>query len=187
MPKRTPRLHRSDGAVRRSVLGALSGVLGVAALACLGVGLWAWMSPRPEPAVLERGTALVIGASPLFDEGTTVFAPSVADDSVSPADLDCVLIDEHGERALGTAADADRIGSRVADGLAVSPIVEVGRTGAGDRLLCRGLVVDTRAVHVLPTRAAPSSTPLSVVIGGLGLAGIAVLVHPAVRGSGVPF
>ena len=180
-------MRRSNGALRRTVFSVLSAVLGVAAIACLAVGLWAWLSPRPDPVVLERGKAVTIGASPLFDDGTTVFAHSVADEPVLPDEVDCLLVVEGRETVLDTPADADSIGSRVVDGLSVNPIVEVGRTGADHRLLCRGMIVDTGAVRVLPTRAAASSTPLSVVIGGLGLAGLAILVHPAVRGAKTPF
>ena len=70
------------------------------------------------------------------------------------------------------------------DGLSLHPVVEIGPTRADDRLLCRGRALDGGGVRVLPTRAAPSSTPLSVVIAGLGLAGAAILVNPAVRGRG---
>ena len=162
------------------VLGALSALAGLAAIT---VGVIAWTMDRPAPQQLLAGGTALAGRSPWFDAGTTIFAAPTREGEVpGPADLGCTLYTREGEQALRTPADRDVLGTRVVAQLSLEPAVTVGRTSDTDRLLCDGPLMQDAVVWALPTTAGPSRYPLSVVVGGVALLGLAALVDPRARG-----
>ncbi len=161
-------------------LGALSALLGLTAIV---VGVVAWSMDRPEPQQLLPGETSLAGRSPWFDSGTTLFVAPLRDGSVpGPADLGCTLFTTEGDRSLRVPADADVLGTRVVAQTSLEPSVHVGTTGANDRLMCSGPQMRDAVVWALPTTAGPSRYPLSIVVAGVALLGLAALVDPRARG-----
>lgn len=185
MGTRTKRARRRRTDSRRShsislVAGALSAVLGVAAVT---VGLVAWTMDRPVPQQLLDGQTTPAGRTPWFDAGTTLFAAPARDGSVpTPTDLGCTLYTREGARPLRTAPDPERTGTRVVARLSLEPSVHVGPTDDTDRIMCDGPLMRDSIVWALPTNAGPSRYPLSIVVAGVALLGLAALVDPRARG-----
>lgn len=167
-----------------SVLLALGGV------AAIAIGALAWTMERPSAARVESNVAVVLGESPWFDPGSTLFAAPVGDErspQPGPAQWACLLIDAEGERELVRRPDRDQIGTRVVDGVSVVPVVTIGATRIPTELLCTGVAAQsTSGMWVLPTDPGVQRAPLALVVGGIALLGMAAVVHP--RGRGIrPF
>ncbi|NHA69466.1 hypothetical protein [Phycicoccus flavus] len=162
------------------MLGALCAVLGLGAVV---VGVIAWSMDRPAPQQLLDGETALVGRSPWFDAGSTLFAAPLRDGSVpGPTQLGCTLYTQEGDRALRTPADPDRLGTRVVAQTSLEASVRVGSTGDTDRIMCDGPAMQDAIVWVLSTNAGPSRYPLSIVVGGVALLGLAALVDPRARG-----
>lgn len=162
------------------VLGALSALVGLVAIT---VGVVAWSMDRPEPQQVLGGQTTLAGRTPWFDAGTTLFAAAARDGSVpNPAQLGCTLYSTEGNRRLTVPADPDRLGTRVVAQTSLEPSVDVGPTAATDRILCTGPAMQDAVVWALPTTAGPSRYPLSIVVAGVALIGLAALVDPRARG-----
>lgn len=162
----------------------LSVALAVAGLGFTIIGIVAWASPRQEPQLLRRGVAIPIQATPLFDPGATVFAaPGSAGSVPTPEQLNCEVRAGQTVLPLRTRADTDHLGSRVEAGTSLIAALNVGTTGAGAELVCQGRYLETAQVWLMPTLPSMSATPLSVVIGGVGSLGLALLLNPSARGS----
>lgn len=160
-----------------AVLAALGGA------AAIGIGLYAWSMDRPPPTQVLAGESVTVGRTPLFDKGLTLFAaPSRAEVPADPTTLGCTLHREGLSTPLRTKASIDELGTRVVAQLSLAPAVTVGPTGAEDRVSCDGPAMEDTVVWLLPTTAGPSRTPLSTVIGGIALLGVAALVDPRARG-----
>lgn len=161
----------------------ISAALAVAGLGLAIVGVVAWASPRQEPQLLQRGVAVPIQQTPLFDPGTTVFAaPGPTGLVATPEQLRCE-IRSRTTVPLHEKADADHLGSRVGAGTSLVATLTVGATASGAELVCQGKYLESAQVWLMPTLPSMSATPLSVVIGGVGSLGLALLLHPGVRGS----
>jgi len=150
----------------------------------VAIGTIAWASPRQSPVLLQRGVEHSVQATPWFDPGATIFTIPLPDGSIpQPERLDCTVREGTQEWPLQQRADADQLGSRVQAGSSVVPVVVVGPTGPGAEITCAGAYLANREVWLLPTLPSTSSTPLSVVIGGVGCLGAGLLVNPRARGS----
>ena len=124
-----------------------------------------------------------MGRSPWFDPGSTLFVAQPRTGPLpTPTDLGCTKHTATQVVPLRTAADPDRVGTRVVADLSLVPRVTVGPTDASDRIRCSGPAMRSSIVWVLGTQAGPSRVPLSIVIGGVGLLGLAALIDPRSRG-----
>ncbi|MFT3875675.1 MAG: hypothetical protein QM708_04540 [Propioniciclava sp.] len=175
---------RADFRRRRGIAAVVSLVLAVLGLSLVTVGVIAWSSPRQDPALLSREVWVPVRPTPWFDPGTTIFAVTRPTAMPTAEQLNCSLRTPDGVvTPLARLADADRLGSRVKSGVSLSPVLDVGRTGAGTELACAGLALDDGEVWLLPTLPFMSTTPLSVVIAGVGCFGLALLINPRARGQ----
>ncbi|MBK8730814.1 MAG: hypothetical protein IPM00_16370 [Tetrasphaera sp.] len=163
------------------VVASMAALAGVAAIV---VGVIAWTMDRPQPQQLVDSTSTTIGASPWFDAGTTIFVARPEGQPVrTPAALGCtVYTPGEPDRPLRTAADPDVLGTRVVAEVSLLPVVTIGPTGPTERVMCNGGGMREAIVWLLPTTPGPSKTPLSIVVAGIALLGLAVLIDPRARG-----
>lgn len=163
--------------------------LAVLALAGLVLGGLAWVSPRPNPTRLVAGQPAELGASPLFDPGSTVFSvPGTSARTAPAAGWGCVLEQQGRRIELTGEPDADAVGTRVVGGQGVVPVVTVGRTSEGAVLTCTATPgapgpdgPTGTAMWVLPTAPGVPRVPLALVLAGIALAGLAAVIHPRAR------
>ena len=162
------------------MLAAVCAVLGLGAI---GVGTVAWSMDRPTPQQLLPGETTLVGATPWFDAGSTVFAAALRDGTVpAPEALGCTRFTREGSAPLRSPADPRQLGTRVVDQVSLEPVAVVGPTASTDRVMCDGPVMQDAVVWVLPTNAGPSRYPLSIVVAGVALLGLAALFDPRARG-----
>lgn len=183
--RRAPR----TSATRSHRVGVASAIVTAAAgLTCLGIGGFAWAMPQLEPVHLQFGVSSGLGRTPWFSAGSTVFAavdPAAVPD---PSAWGCRL-----QRPRSTAVDLlslpdpDLVGSRVVSDTSLTAVVTVGPTQEGSAISCSGPgAAAGTSLWVLPTDSGIPRVPLSIVVAGIALLGVAGLVHP--RGRGVaPF
>lgn len=155
----------------------------LAGIAAIGIGLYAWSMDRPPPRQVIAGESLTVGRTPLFDKGSTLFAaPPRTGELPTPETLGCTLHAATTSTPLRSKASVDELGTRVVAQLSLVPVVTVGATAADDRISCDGAAMREAIVWVLPTTAGPSRTPLSIVVAGIALLGLAALTDPRARG-----
>lgn len=187
---RRRRLGRTSSR-RQHLLGLVaSAVCALLAVTAVGVGVIAWTMERPTAIAVGSNEAVVLGASPWFDAGSTLFAAPVGDErspQPPPNTWACTLAHEGAPVDLVRRPDASTVGTRVVDGISVTPVITIGPTREGAELLCVGPAAQaTSGMWVLPTNPGMPRVPLSLVLGGIALAGVAAAVHP--RGRNVrPF
>lgn len=166
-----------------SVISAVCAIAGVAAIS---VGVFAWTMDRPETMRVDSNSVAAVGPTPWFDSGSTLFASPVGEErspQPPPAAWGCVLLTAGVETDLVRRPDRDIVGTRVVDGFSVVPVVTIGPTDEESEVLCTGLAAQSSAgMWVLPTNPGVSRTPLSLVLGGIALLGIAAAAHPRGRG-----
>ncbi|WP_036829394.1 hypothetical protein LG324_08605 [Phycicoccus jejuensis] len=181
--KRPARRRRTDSRRSHTVALFLGTVCALLGLGAVVVGVIAWSMDRPEPRQLLAGETALAGRTPWFDAGTTLFVAPLRDGSVpGPADLGCSLFTTEGTRTLRVASDTDVLGTRVVAQTSLEPSVQVGPTTGTDRIMCSGPRMQDAVVWALPTNAGPSRYPLSVVVAGVALLGLAALLDPRARG-----
>lgn len=186
--KRSTRRRRARTSSQRSYLTgvALATLAAVAAVASIAVGVVAWSMERPERVPVSANAAAALERTPWFDSGVTLFATPIGserDPQPPPAAWACTLSESGLTQELVRRPDRDRVGTRVVEGVSVVPVVTVGRTSARSELLCTGEAArNAAAMWVLPANPGVPRTPLSLVVGGIALAGLATAVHPRGRG-----
>lgn len=180
--RRRWRPARTSRSARRTLAWLVSMGCGAAAVVLLAVGLIGWLAPRQEPVQIQRGVGIQLAATPVFDAGATVFAaPGSSGVIPTPAALECSM--GNGEHMVPALSEPpQRLGSRVREGLSIQPVLDLGRPGSGDRLICGGAYLDYGAAWVLPTRPARSSGGMAMVIGAIGCLGLSLLTNPDIRG-----
>lgn len=171
---------------RQHAIGlAASAVCALLAATLIGIGVVAWTMERPPAVSLHNNETVTLGTTPWFDPGSTLFAAPIGDErspQPPPAAWSCTLTDEARSTELIRRPDASVVGTRVVDGVSVTPVVTIGPTRAGAQLLCTGPASQaTSVMWVLPTNPGSPRTPLSLVVGGIALAGLAAVVHPRAR------
>lgn len=145
-------------------------------------GLFGWLTPQQSPLRINGPEMIELSNTPLFDPGVTVFISASNPDGIPSAlSLDCRLMTGFGTVPVRGEPDRVHAGERVRDGAALLAVVDVGRTSAGDRLVCTGAQAGVE-LWLLPTLPASSAMPMSVVIAGVGCLGSAILVNPGARG-----
>lgn len=164
---------------RRSIV--IAGLLVVTAIGLVGVGLYAWSETDPAPVRVEADAPTPLGATPLFDPGSTLFVPE-GQAGREPTDLGCVVRTADGSRVLDRRSDIDAVGTRVLDEESLAPMVEIGAVKEGHILTCAGPAAGYTGMYVLPTHAGVPRIPLALVVAGIAALGAAALVHPRSRG-----
>ncbi|MFV0462799.1 MAG: hypothetical protein ACK5MP_06350, partial [Nostocoides sp.] len=150
------------------------------------VGGIAWSQSTPQPMEIVNDEPIVLPATPWFGSGSTLFieAPDGAATVGPPQSYGCVGTAGTTTKDLRGQPDRKRLGTRVVDGVSLAPAVAIGPTTSGQVLQCADVPDQTRA-FVLQTDPGIPIMPLSVVLAGVGCAGLAVLAHPRGRTAGV--
>lgn len=161
----------------------LSLVFAVFGVGLIGVGAVAWLSPHPGPVKLSRGESLELAPSPLLNAGLTLFASSTRDGTPPDAEsLGCTMLAGGTEIRLEATAGHEGRGTRVQENVSLLPVIELGPIGRGQRLTCGGAHLIHGVAWVLPTEPSRSAVGMSVVVAGVGCVGMALLLHPRMRG-----
>ena len=162
---------------------ALSVGLLVAFAGLVVTGLVAWVSPRQQPTRIEVNTWVQLTPTPLFDQGTTVFASPTSDGMPPTASsLACRIESGSGEAAEVVQQELASVGSRVRDDVSLLPALHLGRIKDGSRLMCQGAFLAQGEAWVLPTQPARSPGGMALIVAGVDCLGLAVLTNPRVRG-----
>lgn len=162
------------------VLSLVFAVLGVG---LIGVGAVAWLSPHPDPVKLSRGESLELPPSPLLNAGMTLFASPTREGTPPDAEsLGCTMLADGAETRLDATAGHEGRGTRVQENVSLFPVIELGRIGRGQRLTCGGAHLVHGVAWVLPTEPNRSAVGMSVVVAGVGCAGMSLLLNPRMRG-----
>ena len=168
-------------------------VLGLTiSLLCLGgailaitIGVLAWTMDRPDRVRVVSHEAVAPGQTPWFDAGSTLFSIPIGTEASSqpaPAAWACTLTTDTVTTELVRRPDRDVVGTRVVEGISLIPVVTIGTTASGVELLCTGEAAQSSAgMWVMPTNPGVPRTPLSLVVGGIALLGVAMAVHPRSR------
>lgn len=155
-------------------------VVGAAAAA---FGWYQWRLDPPAEHRLPASRPVALPQTHRLLTGVTLFA-AVPDHRNPPAAaaFGCRVTEAGRGRQVALDPRRDSAGSRVREGIPLSPVVEIGATQAGQSLRCDGpAAVAAPALWLLPTSSSPSVLPLALVTGGLLLVGLGLLVHPRTR------
>lgn len=182
------RRRRSRTSSRRQHLVGLVGsaVLAVTAVVLIGVGGYAWSMDRPDRVAVQGNVGTELQRTPWFDAGTTLFSSPIGSErgpQPLPVEWSCSLTTEDQVTELTRRPDRDLVGTRVIDGISVVPVVTIGALPGTAELLCTGeITAGSTAMWVLPTNPGAPRVPLSIIVGGIALGGLAAVLHPRGRG-----
>jgi ABC-type proline/glycine betaine transport system permease subunit len=174
----------TDAQRKRSVSFFIGTTLLIAAAICLGVGIFAWRVPPPQPVKVTASVLTTLPSTSIFDSGVTLFA-AVPDHRNPPAPLalGCSL-----SAAGGPSTDAlirpvpELVGSRVVDGTALTGVVDLRHPADGAQVLCDGPAAKaSSSLWVLPSDEGAADQPLAIIVTALFLFGLGALVHPRTR------
>lgn len=180
MARSKRRLPRTSRRVRRSWSWAFSILFCLGGIALLGLGASAWFAPRQPPVQIARDRVVNLQRTPLLDEGVTIFA-NAGDRATGPDKMSCELITKAAS-VPAVALPAPNTGTRVKHDVSLEPIISLGRPGAGDQVVCRGVVIDDTTVWLLPTQPQRSGAGIALFIAGVGCFGMSALSNPRLRG-----
>lgn len=187
---RGTRRPRSNSRTQHRLGVAGSVLLGLASLIVIGIGAFAWSMPSPGKIPVPAGQPVALAASPWFSQGSTLFTVPfgpLPQDEPPTQSFGCTLHQGGTSDELVNASDPDTAGSRVVEGRSLIPVLVIGPTQAGAVLTCSGPAAQqSTKLWSLPTNPGIPRVPVSLIVVGIALAGLAALVHPRGRGV-VPF
>lgn len=177
------KMARTSRSARRSSALVLSVLLAAASVSLVVLGLLSWFTPRQQAVQIHPNAWVDLTVTPLFDPGASIFAAPDSDGATpSPAGLACTIQVRGGVGREAIEPASPDIGSRVRDGEALAPIINLGRVPGGSRLLCQGAYLNHGLAWVLPSEPARSPAGMALIVAGVGCLGLAVLTNPRVRG-----
>ena len=156
----------------------LTTVLALCSVGLLGLGIAAWSLPETPEVHVTAGKPVQLHRSPPLSEGQVIFvSKQVQLNGTGPDEvLTCTLTRDSSTTSMTTTADPS-IGERARHRDALRPVLAVGTTDGNESMTCSGTAVASGAVWLLPTRVGVPFRALVVTIAGIGLLGMALLVH----------
>jgi hypothetical protein len=171
----------TDAGRKRSVSSFIGTVLLIAGAISLGVGVFAWRIPAPQPVRVTAAVTTLLPKTSIFDSGVTLFA-TVPDHRNPPAPLafGCRLSAAGGRSTKALSKPIPEfVGSRVLDSAALTGVIDLGHAAQGATVLCDGpAALASPSIWVLPSKDGPSDQPLAIIVTALLLLGLGALVHP---------
>ncbi|MEA5638445.1 hypothetical protein [Cutibacterium granulosum] len=144
----------------------------------LALGIAAWSLPETDDIHVSPGSTVHLHRSPPLSRGQAVFVDKSIEFGSSEREsiLSCTLTRSSTTERVVSPADPS-IGERARENTALRPVLSLGTTKGNETLDCSGFAVDTGAVWVLPVRVGVPFRALVVTLAGIGLLGVALLVH----------
>lgn len=153
-------------------------VTSLCSLTLLALGIAAWSMPETEEVHVRPGATVHLHRSPPLSEGQAVFVSKSVNSTAlrSGSVLSCSLTRESTRTKLGARADPS-IGERARENTALRPLWKIGTTKGTETVRCSGSAVDAGAVWIMPVRVGVPFRALVVTLAGIGLLGLALLIH----------
>jgi hypothetical protein len=171
--RRGPRLQ--DSAARRRRLVIVGSVLVVTGLVSLVFGVVVGRVPQPAPVQLDATGTTSVPHTAFFQNGWVLFGQIDDPRRVpAPEEIGCAV---DGGGLPVQPSDMTAFGARVLDGVPVSAMVLVGRTGQGATITCTD-ATDHQPLWLASSSEAPAFTPTGFSVLGAAVLVLGVLVHP---------